>query len=45
MAIAHFNLARLRGLPGDPLVAEFVDNTARVNASGGIRAGFHLAVG
>ena len=29
--IAHFNVARLRHPPGDPRVAEFVDNTKRVN--------------
>ena len=30
--IAHFNIARLRAAPGDPLVAEFVDNVPKVNA-------------
>jgi hypothetical protein len=30
--IAHFNVARLLHPPGDPRVAEFVDNIARVNA-------------
>lgn len=29
--IAHFNVARLRHEPGDPRVAEFVDNVPRVN--------------
>ena len=29
--IAHFNVARLLHPPGDPRVAEFVDNTKRVN--------------
>ena len=29
--IAHFNVARLRHLPGDPRKAEFVDNSNRVN--------------
>ena len=29
--IAHFNIARLRHPPGDPRVAEFVDNSKRVN--------------
>ncbi|HQU70170.1 MAG TPA: DUF3291 domain-containing protein [Albidovulum sp.] len=30
--IAHYNVARLRAMPGDPLVAEFVDNVPKVNA-------------
>jgi Domain of unknown function (DUF3291) len=30
--IAHFNVARLKHAPGDPRVAEFVDNTFAVNA-------------
>jgi hypothetical protein len=30
--IVHFNVARLLHPPGDPRVAEFVDNTTRVNA-------------
>ena len=30
--IAHYNVARLRAMPGDPLVAEFIDNVPRVNA-------------
>jgi Domain of unknown function (DUF3291) len=30
--VAHFNIARLSAPPGDPRVAEFVDNTGRVNA-------------
>ena len=30
--IAHFNIARLRAMPGDPLVAEFVDNVPKVNS-------------
>ena len=29
--IAHMNVARLRFPPGDPRVAEFVDNVSRVN--------------
>lgn len=29
--IAHFNAARLKHPPGDPRVAEFVDNTLKVN--------------
>jgi Domain of unknown function (DUF3291) len=32
LQIAHMNFARLKHLPGDPRVAEFVDNAARVNA-------------
>jgi Domain of unknown function (DUF3291) len=32
MHVAHMNIARLRAMPGDPLVAEFVDNVPRVNA-------------
>lgn len=32
MHVAHLNIARLRALPGDPLVAEFIDNVPRVNA-------------
>ena len=32
MHVAHLNIARLRALPGDPLVAEFVENVPRVNA-------------
>jgi Domain of unknown function (DUF3291) len=30
--MAHLNVARLRHLPGDPRVAEFVDNVPKVNA-------------
>ena len=30
--LAHLNVARLRHLPGDPRVAEFVDNVPKVNA-------------
>ena len=30
--IAHFNIARLRAMPGDPLVAEFIDNVPKVNS-------------
>jgi hypothetical protein len=30
--VAHLNVARLRALPGDPLVAEFIDNVDKVNA-------------
>lgn len=32
MHVAHLNVARLRHLPGDPRVAEFVDNVPKVNA-------------
>ena len=32
MHVAHRNIARLRALPGDPLVAEFLDTVPRVNA-------------
>lgn len=32
MHIAHMNIARLRAPPGDPLVAEFIDNIDRVHA-------------
>jgi heme-degrading monooxygenase HmoA len=30
--IAHFNIARLRAMPGDQSVAEFIDNAPKVNA-------------
>jgi hypothetical protein len=40
LAIAHFNLARLRAVPGDSLVAEFVDNTPAVNAVAEAAPGF-----
>ncbi|MFM2365753.1 MAG: hypothetical protein RIR95_360, partial [Pseudomonadota bacterium] len=30
--IAHMNIARLRAMPGDALVAEFIDNVPKVNA-------------
>lgn len=30
--IAHFNVARLRHPPGDPRVAEFIDNVPKINA-------------
>ena len=30
--IGHFNIARRRAAPGDPLVADFVDNAPRVKA-------------
>jgi hypothetical protein len=29
---AHYNVARLVAMPGDPRVAEFIDNAPRVNA-------------
>ena len=32
MHIAHLNIARLRALPGDPLVAEFINAVPKVNA-------------
>lgn len=32
MHIAHFNIARLRALPGDSRVAGFIDNVPKVNA-------------
>ncbi len=32
MLIAHYNVARLKELPGHPAVAEFIDNAPRVNA-------------
>ena len=35
--IAHFNIARRRAAPGDPLVAEFVDNVQWLNAVAGHR--------
>ena len=43
--IAHFNVARLRHAPGDPRVAEFVDNTFAVNAAAQKSPGYvwHLA--
>lgn len=31
MAVAHFNIARLRAIPGDPAVAGFIDSVTRVN--------------
>jgi Domain of unknown function (DUF3291) len=30
--IAHFNVARLLHLPGDPRVADFVDNVTKINS-------------
>lgn len=30
--VAHYNVARLRELPGHPSVAEFIDNVPKVNA-------------
>ena len=43
--IAHFNVARLKHPPGDPRVAEFVDNTFAVNAVAQKSPGYvwHLA--
>ncbi|SMY07791.1 DUF3291 domain-containing protein [Flavimaricola marinus] len=38
--LAHFNWAALLAPTGDPLVAEFVDNTGRVNAIAERSAGF-----
>ena len=32
MHIAHYNVARLKELPGHPAVAEFIDNAPKVNA-------------
>lgn len=32
MPFAHYNVARLKELPGHPAVAEFVDNAPKVNA-------------
>lgn len=32
MYVAHYNVARLKELPGHPAVAEFVDNAPKVNA-------------
>ncbi|MDE2445073.1 MAG: DUF3291 domain-containing protein [Alphaproteobacteria bacterium] len=45
LGIVHFNAARLLHPPGDPRVAEFVDNTKRVNALAQRSKGYiwHLA--
>jgi heme-degrading monooxygenase HmoA len=32
MHVAHYNVARLKELPGHPAVAEFIDNAPKVNA-------------
>ena len=38
--LAQFNIARIRYPLDDPRMAEFVDNVARVNASGRKMPGF-----
>jgi Domain of unknown function (DUF3291) len=43
--IAHFNAARLLHPPGDPRVAEFVDNTIKVNAVAERSPGFVWRLG
>lgn len=40
MHFAHLNVARLRHPPGDPRVAEFVDNVPKVNALADRSPGF-----
>jgi len=32
MHVAHYNVARLKELPGHPAIAEFIDNAPKVNA-------------
>lgn len=40
MHLAELNIGRLRAAPGDPTVAEFVDNIDRINAMGKRMPGF-----
>lgn len=40
MHIAHYNVARLKELPGHSAVAEFIDNAPKVNAVAERSAGF-----